>query len=314
LDDTSFLEDRYKPSPEALAFKASIANLETVEDLISFHDDPQAKVIPNVSDSRTLTKDIFEDIESEEEEEFDFSKALAETHIPDTSGKDDYEKETGVEESKDEHTTTPPQVTEFPVFGMMKAPYDFIQKPSPTLLRIQPNDDGTKFVFTKEDVNLPELEPTTLFPALPKHNYEQYLDTEEVDHLNVNYGQYIDDPEATLTYTTEDANEPKFYKKPSVEKGDSESNEKPSINTVTNSNEGEWQLAQRKKKRTPKNVAFCNFLSPKSYAQAAMTSSSSGSSPSSKSSSPSSKSSSSPLSKSDTTSIGKKDFQEAGSD
>jgi len=310
LDDASFLEE-YKPSPEALAFKASIANLETVEDLISFHDDPQAKVIPDVSDSRTLTKEIFEDIESEEEEKFDFSKALAENHNPDTSGKDNHEKETGVEESKDEHTTTPPQAKEFPVFGMMKAPYDFIQKPSPTLSRIQPNDDGTKFVFTKEDDDLPELEPTTLFSS---HDYEQYLDTDKVDHLDVDYEHYIDDPEATLTYTSEDADEPKFYKKPSIEKGVSETNGKPSINEGTDSNEGEWQLAQRKKKRIPKNGAFCSFLSPKSYAQAAMTSSSSGSSPSSKSSSPSSKSSLSPQSKSDITSIGKKDFQEAGSD
>ena len=296
LDDTSFLKDQYKPSPEIVAFKATIANLETVEDLISFHDDPQADVTTKVLDNRTLTKEDFEDIESEEEEEFDFSKALAETHITDPSSEDDPEKLMGVEESKSEHTTTPPQETKSPVFGMMKAPYDFIQKPSPTLSRIQPNDDGTKFVFTKEDDDLPELEPQTLFTEPLEHDYAQYLVTEDDDRVNIQYNEYIDDPEVTPPCIVEDTNEPKFYKKPSVE------------TNTTNTVDGEWQVAQGKKKKTKKGpTTFCNFLSPKSYAQAAMSSSSSGSSPSSKSST-------SPLSKSDTPSTSKKDFQEAGSD
>jgi hypothetical protein len=67
-------------------------------------------------------------------------------------------------------------------------------------------------------------------------------------------------------------NEPKFYEKPSIQ-----------VNTEETTDE-EWKVATKRKskKKKPPKTGFCNFLSPKSYAEAAMPSSSSGSSPSSK--------------------------------
>jgi hypothetical protein len=263
--------------PEEEQPNVPFPKLDTVQDLISFHEDPQAEpaTVP-VPDSRTLTQADFEltdsdkgtddpnvstfsyasyKTETEKSVTFDFSNYL-DDHIV-----HNYES-AGVEESKEEHPNgeSPPE--------MMKAPFDNVPKPSPTKTKIVPNEDGSKFVFkrdsdgstftaTKED-EPPELKatpPPTMDPEQPTQlfDYTQYLDSE-------------------FPAFSEDNDEPKFYEKPAL-----------TVDTTEEDTTG-WTVTKKHKSKKPKQPmsGICSYLSPKSYVKAAM-SSSSGSTPTSQS-------------------------------
>lgn len=252
------------PPPTFLVNRASLEEpsvepeelpaLETREDLIKFHEDPEAsKQIPPRPDMRTLTKDDFEveetaDTPSEPNTQvFDYSAYASPEPNFDFNHYMRYEYQedqptVGVEESKDE----PPPSLEMN-FGMMKSPFDFVQKPSPTVSRIVPNADGSRFVFFKENEHVPQVE--TIRPSTP--NLEALTIAQDTGLIPPNY---MDDPTPFIS------DEAKFYKKPP---------------TQTEPDSDAWTLASRrkpKKKNAPKS-GICSLLSPKSYADVASSSS-----------------------------------------
>lgn len=283
LEEVSFLLERtdLEDDPEEEE-PTPLPPLDTVQDLLSFHADPEAnKSIPERHESRTLSQADFEltdDIDNAtgpnqgtidystlvgSPNKFDYSQFLVEADAA----------LHGIEESKEE--SSPDE--------MMKPPFDHVKKPTPTKTRIVPNEENSKFVFTKNDseCEIPPLE------AIPPPSQEQ-----ESPHPGVftsiveppenagffDYTKYLDDPMVPPPH------EATFSEKPVIQ-----------TNMEENTNE-EWTVATRRKpkrKQTPTSN-ICSFLSPKSYAEAAISSSSSGSSPSSKSD--------------------QQDFQQAGSD
>jgi hypothetical protein len=293
LDDVTFLMDRatLSDAPEEEEPKPLLPKLDTVQDLMSFHQDPQAELatVP-VPDSRTLTQADFELTESDKGTDdpntstFSYTSYKAETEQPVTfdfsNYLDDYivhdDEFAGVEESKEE------------VLGdgspqeMMKPPFDHVPKPSPTKTKIVPNEDGSKFVFKQDSDNTtiehdepPELEA---IPPPPE---------EEPTTQVFDYTQYLDSDFPTFS---EDNEEPKFYEKPAL-----------TVNTAEENTTGWTPVATKRKSKKPKQSVsgICSFLSPKSYVEAAL-SSSSGSAPTSQSDQQNPR--------------GEQDFHQAGSD
>jgi hypothetical protein len=165
---------------------------------------------------------------------------------------------------------------------MMKPPFDHVPKPSPTKTKIVPNEDGSKFVFKQDSDNTtndhdepPELE------AIPPPPMEEPT-TQVFD-----YTQYLDSDFPTFS---EDNEEPKFYEKPAL-----------TVNTAEENATGWTPVATKRKSKKPKQSVsgICSFLSPKSYVEAAL-SSSSGSTPTSQSDQQNPR--------------GEQDFHQAGSD
>jgi hypothetical protein len=265
-DTTNNVDLLDTPSPTFLVNRASLEEpsvepeelppLETREDLIKFHEDPESsKQIPLRPDIRTLSKDDFEVEQTADtpgysstqvfdysayaspEPNFDFNQYL----------RDEYQEDqptVGIEESKDE-----PSPSLEMNFGMMKSPFDFVQKPSPTTSRIVPNADGSGFVFYKENDEIPKLETI----RSPTPNPETLTIAQDTGLVPPNY---MDDPTPFVS------DEPKFYEKPP---------------TQTELDDDAWKLASRRKpkKKNPPKPTFCSLLSPRSYADVASSSSSS---------------------------------------
>jgi hypothetical protein len=297
LDDVSFLVDREQlnPEPESTETPTTV-RLHTKEDLIQFHEDPQAEAnefprpktppIPNIDPS------TFEDIEesSPTTRQFDLSAcAIEQTNEPldltkylltdDTLDLDEevlnqtidfqwsMNELCGIEESKDYEK--PYEGYQ----GMMKSPYQFVHKPPPTTSKIVLNEDKTKHIFVKGDNKLPPLEPIP--PAISDDTPEIVSQPFDISQY-IDHPEYIDDPNPFFPDPTIPPDEPKFYEKPTVE-------------TEFENDDTIWELTTSKRKRKKKK---------------------------SKGTSPSVLSDSSPSSQSETSSTAnpKKDFRYAGSD
>jgi hypothetical protein len=290
LDDASFLVDREQlnPEPESTETPTTV-RLYTKEDLIQFHEDPQAEATefprPGTPSVPPIDANTFEDIEEtvspsdpfdlsqyaihRDDEPFDFTKHILteESLVIDDALLDQVDKQLSVEETKDYEE--PYEGYQ----GMMKSPYQFVHKPPPTTSKIVLNEDKTKHIFVKGDDKLPRLEPIP--PAIsddtPEIISQPFDFSQYIDHP-----EYIDDPDPFFADPTVPPDEPKFYEKPTVE-------------TDLEDDDITWELTTSKRKRKKKK---------------------------SKGMSPSPSSDSSPSSQSETSSTAnpKKDFRYAGSD
>jgi hypothetical protein len=186
-----------------------------------------------------------------------------------------------VEESKEEPSD------DEPLQEMMKAPFDNVPKPSPTKTKIVPNEDGSKFVFKRDSSD--STYPVTGQDEPPELEAIPPPPMEEPSAQVFDYTQYLDSEFPSLS---EDDGEPKFYEKPAL-----------TVNTTEDNTTG-WTIAKKRKSKKPKQPmnGICSFLSPKSYVNAAL-SSSSGSTPTSQSDQ-----------QSPSRTPGEQDFHQAGSD
>jgi hypothetical protein len=300
LDEASFLVDRdqLNPEPQSNEIPTSV-RLETKEDLIKFHEDPEAEAteFPRVQ-TPTIEESTFEDIEESipttnyfdlsryvihrNDEPLDLTKHLLEEEplVIDDALLDEVSAKLSVEESKDYEQ--PYQGLQ----GMMKSPFQFVTKPPPTVSKIILNEDKTKHIFIKDTDELPRLEaipPTTHDSDItdeyttdegPETATEPFDFSKYIDHP-----EYIDDPNPFIDDPSIPSDEPKFYEKPSVDT-DLEEND-----------DSIWKVATKRKRK--KKVSL-----------------------STKPAVPSPSSNSSPSSQSDSSSVvhPKKDFRYAGSD
>jgi hypothetical protein len=210
LDDVSFLLDREQLDPEPKS--ANISSnvhllLDTKEDLIKFHEDPQ--VVPTEHSKEhipTIDASTFEDIEesSPTTRQFDLSAcAIEQTNEPLDLTKylltddpldldEDFLNQTidfqwsmnelcGTEEHKDyeepyEHYR-----------GMMKSPFQFVQKPPPTTSKIVLNEDKTK--HTGEMVKCKNKSKATFLDERERGMRESGIDIGDCKFTNVGFTQ-----------------------------------------------------------------------------------------------------------------------------
>lgn len=221
LDDTSFLVNRVEldPIPDPAPNDIPITRLETKDDLIQFHSDPEVEVshFPRV-ETPPIAANVFEDIQENTPSNLDLTRYVLlndtvpvdltqhilqdESFVIDETLLDDVQDKLSVEESKSYEE--PYQGYR----GTMKPPFNSVPKPIPTISKIVLNEDKTKHIFIREDDDLPGLErvppsvsnntPTTPF------DFSKYID----------HRDYIDDPNPFLDDPSISPDEPKFYQKP----------------------------------------------------------------------------------------------------
>ena len=251
LDDVTFLMPRDQPEPEP---SKSTVRLETKEDLIKFHEDPQAEAthFPRV-ESPVLDESAFDTIEEslpapdsfdlsryvilQEHETVDLTKHLLndDNLVIDDTLLDDITGKLSVEESKD---------YEKPFQGlqaMMKPPFQHVLKPNPTVSKIIVNEDGTKHIFVPDT---PKSRPLDLTPT---QDNEVRDTTQDIPPSSFDFSQYIDhpeyidDPNPFANDIPISPDEPKFYEKPNDDLDELEDYDLS------------WMVAKTKRKRTKKS-------------------------------------------------------------